>query len=802
VTRSKITSTLLALGLLAGGTTTLLTTTATSPASAQINQTGTRLVLGVGGAQPNGEIYEASTSPNRRFLVFTSDASNLVAGDTNGAPDVFVKDNTLNTVTRVSVLADGSEADAASYEPSISDNGQYVAFTTDSDLFDQDNDFNFASDVYVVNRDANNNGVFDEYATDGAVTTTRMSVGNGGQEADFGGRSGKISGDGKWVAFVADDSLAAADTNSSSDVYVRATDPAVDNTRLVSGGSTTGGGGGDLPAISQTGRYITFATSATDVVPGEAQGGLILRDRDTNNNNVFDESGSVANEHINKSTAGTVSGGSADDAASASISPTGSCVAFKFINGSGLTTDAGTNSVYVRDRVAHTTTLASKTLGGLVASEVGNPTISPDCHLVGFDSSDSALAPFDASIARDVYVKNMTTNQLDRVSAKNSGVGGLSATGTSENRQVYDDGATLLVSSATQMAGADGGNGFRDPFLVTYQSVPTCTPAASAVSAATKSSLTVTIGKCAANTGAVPTSYAVKLYSRTSATPVSTQNVAASATTVTFTGLTAGSLYRFKTAGTTVGGSGPDSAYSGFGLPPFKTLNAFTTQQFTDMAGRAPTSAELTAWSTALTNGSQTGKSYAVTAANFANWIGNNAAFTRLYQVSYGALPSITEFNSRTAALRVKTTAATKQAVLDADSTAYSGTASWKARYPAADTNTTFTTKVFTNAGVAASASRTAAINAYVAKLNAHTITRPGVISAVTGYVTTNSGQSLVVAAQASLVNVEAMFTGMLRRMPTAAEVTTWKPQSTTTLATQALANFILTGASYDARIP
>ncbi len=797
----KLPTSLLALGLLATSATLIGTS---NPASAQINATGTRLVLGVASAEPNGEIYEASTTPDRHYLVFTSDASNLVTDDTNGVPDVFVKDLVAGTVSRVSQLPGGGDADAASYEPSISDNGRYVSFTTDSDLFDENNDFNFEPDVYTVDRDADTDGIFDEFTVDGAVNTQRSSVGTGGLEADFGARSGKISGNGAWVAFSTDDSLAVADTNSSSDVYVRSTTS--DNTVLISKGANAGGGGGDLPSINASGRYVTYSTTATDVVPGEPQGGLILKDRDTDSDAILDEVGATATEHLNKSTAGTVSGGAADSAGRVSISSDGSCVAFKFINGSGLTADATSNAVYLRTRGASpSTVLASKTISGLAASEVGNPTVSPNCRYVGFDSHDSALAPNQASpLARDVFVKDLTTGTLDRVSKLNSGnvVGG--AIGTSENAQTYDDEASLLVSTATQMVGASGGNGFRDPFLVNYDEVPTCTPGTPTVSGATTTTVTVALAKCtvAAGQGTVPTGYTVTMYNRTSATPIATVNVASSATTAVFTGGTAGSLYRFRVAATTVGGAGPLSVYSGFAMPPFKTLNQYTTQQFTDMAGRVPTPTELSTWSAALSAGTQTAKSYAVTASGFTNWNGNNAAFTRLYQVAYGVMPTTTEFNSRTASLRLQATATAKQTTLGSISTAYAGTATWKTRYPAVDSNTTFVTKVFTNATVPVSAARTAAIGSYVTKLNGATITRAGVIAAVTGYNSANAGQTLVATAQAPLVNVVGLYTGMLRRVPTAGEVTTWKPLSTTALASQALAQSILGSAPYDVRIP
>lgn len=126
-------------------------------------------MLGLAAAQPNGEIFDASVSGNGNWMVFTSDASNLVAGDTNGVQDIFVKDLVGGTVTRVSVSADGGEADLDSYDATISDDGEKIVFTSDSDLFDLENDFNFEPDVYLIDRDADNDDVLDEFSVPDAV---------------------------------------------------------------------------------------------------------------------------------------------------------------------------------------------------------------------------------------------------------------------------------------------------------------------------------------------------------------------------------------------------------------------------------------------------------------------------------------------------------------------------------------------------------------------------------------------------------------------------------------------------------
>ena len=80
------------------------------------------------GTQGNFRSNDASVSGDGRYVAFVSVASNLVLGDTNGFPDVFVKDLQTGAITRVSTAADGTEANYFSNSPSISADGRYVAF--------------------------------------------------------------------------------------------------------------------------------------------------------------------------------------------------------------------------------------------------------------------------------------------------------------------------------------------------------------------------------------------------------------------------------------------------------------------------------------------------------------------------------------------------------------------------------------------------------------------------------------------------------------------------------------------------
>lgn len=778
--RPKPISALVAAGLIASIATII---PASAPAGAAVNATGTRLVLGVGGAEPNGEIYEATTTPDRKHLVFTSSASNLVPGDDNGVTDVFVKDQTAGTVARVSLTIDGGEVDADSYEPSISNDGRYVAFTADSDLFDEEFDFNFEPDIYLVDRDADGDSTFDEFAQEGGVRVERMSVGLDGVEADFGAQNGRISGDGRWVTFSSVDSLLDADANSTFDIYARSTAPGDDITRLLSKGSTDLGGGGELPSISATGRFVTFGTTATDMVPGAAQPGLILHDRDADNDGIFDESGQTAREHVNKSTAGSVSGGSADPAIAASITPDGRCVAFKFINGAGLTADAAPNAAYVRDRTAGTTVLASKTKAGLTASEIGNPTISPNCRYVGFDSGDSALAPSDGNVARDVYVKDLQSGDVERVSITSAGTG---AAGPSENAQTYDDTAALIVSSAPQIAGANGGNGARDAFLVDYEQVvapATCNAGIPTVASATQTSVTVNVVKCPSSAPA-PNGYRILAYTRSGTTAVAQVDVAANAATATVTGLTGGQIYRFRTASTTPGGAGPLSGFSALALPPFRTLDAFTDRQFRDFAGRAPTSAELSTWRTQLTNGTVTPVRAVENANAFRNWAPTQSPVIRLFRAYFLRTPDIGGLNFWSARRRTGTP-------LDTVSQSFAGSSEFTNRYGSLS-NRAYVQLVYQN--VLGRPGDTGGVNYWTGQLDQRRRNRGQVM---TGF----SESSEYTRKSQPAVDAVNLFTGMLRRVPTSAELATWAPATGTVPPKADLIAFLLASQSYRNRL-
>ncbi|BEP11774.1 hypothetical protein acdb102_00850 [Acidothermaceae bacterium B102] len=176
------------------------------------NNTTVRVSVGAGGVQANGASSAPSFSLDDRYAVFQSDASNLVAGDTNGKSDVFVRDLVAGTTTRVSVGNDGSQGNDSSTAPSISSDGTRVLFTS------------LATNLVV----GDTNGVADAFVRYlGTNETVRVSVGANSVQAGpgpdpsvvVGGAA--LSGDGKTALFTSADALAAADTNGKPDLWAR-----------------------------------------------------------------------------------------------------------------------------------------------------------------------------------------------------------------------------------------------------------------------------------------------------------------------------------------------------------------------------------------------------------------------------------------------------------------------------------------------------------------------------------------------------------------------------------------------------
>ena len=111
----------------------------------------TRVSVSTDGQQPDLSTYDSSVTPDGRYVVFASNATNLVAGDLNHGFDIFLHDVVAGTTERISVNSDEMGANGNSHDPVVSDDGRYVAFSSLARNLDVRDD-NSKPDVFVRDR--------------------------------------------------------------------------------------------------------------------------------------------------------------------------------------------------------------------------------------------------------------------------------------------------------------------------------------------------------------------------------------------------------------------------------------------------------------------------------------------------------------------------------------------------------------------------------------------------------------------------------------------------------------------------
>ncbi len=158
-------------------------------------------------------------SDDGRHVAFESQASNLHPLDDDHLKDIFVRDLQTGTTALVSVNRDRSgNGNADSDTPVLSADGRFVAFRSDADNLVAD-DLNGASDVFVLDRDADGDGMFDEPDD---TTTLLVSVSRTGGSGNGASQRPLISDDGQWIAFVSDaNDLELLDVDANPDIFIR-----------------------------------------------------------------------------------------------------------------------------------------------------------------------------------------------------------------------------------------------------------------------------------------------------------------------------------------------------------------------------------------------------------------------------------------------------------------------------------------------------------------------------------------------------------------------------------------------------
>jgi hypothetical protein len=370
------------------------------------------------GVQANfGVSSGPSASATGRYITFDSEATNLVPGDTNGVEDVFVRDLAAGTTERVSVASDGTPGNGQSSSPKISRDGRVVVFKSDASNL-VPGDTNGVTDVFVHDRIAH--------------TTVRVSVASNGTQSNAASSvndTPNIDGDGQVAVFTSGaTNLVAGDTNDTSDTFTHdLLTGRTELTNVASDGTHGNGFAGGNASISNDGRYVAFDSASDNLVPGPgAVIGVYVHDRATGHTERVDIASNGAQANNNALDLGTWISGNGRYVTFRSFATNlvpgdtnGTTDVFVHDRRTGRTERV---SVASNGAQAH----------GEQDTHVSDASISDDGRVVLFDSFATDLVPGDTNFSQDVFAHDRVTGRTSRVSVAADGSQGNSANGNSQ----------------------------------------------------------------------------------------------------------------------------------------------------------------------------------------------------------------------------------------------------------------------------------------------------------------------------------------------------------------------------------
>lgn len=409
--------------------------------------------------QPNDRSVLPAISADGCVIAFKSYASNLVDNDTNDKVDVFAFDRSADSTERIPVQpATGSSGNPRdnSFPPALNGDGSIVAFASLSNNLTP-GDVNTDADVFVYDR--------------GSQVTSILTL---REDGELGGGAPdlppSLSADARFVAFSASSpKIVSNDFNQAYDVFVY--DRETGETELISV-ATTGSSAGRAAllasnggVISADGCVVAFYSDAPNVVAADRNDvrDVFVRNRCTSES-----------ERVSVASDGT-EGNAASQAAGfqPGISGDGQLVVFAS-DATNLDEgdDNGVADVFVRNRGDGSTRRLSKAPNG----ESGNaasqfPAISADGRFVAFQSSASNLVDGDGNGLSDIFVIDLATDQIRRLTPN-----GGEPNGNSTAPQLNADGTVVVFQSDASNLVDDDSNGASDIFASTNSLSFTPTP--------------------------------------------------------------------------------------------------------------------------------------------------------------------------------------------------------------------------------------------------------------------------------------------------------------------------------------
>ncbi len=474
-----------------------------------VNGTTALVSVNTNGWSGSGETRDPVMTPDGRYVAFTSAAADLVPGDTNGIPDIFVRDLQAQTTTLVSVGATSTSSPSpsgSSETPEITPDGRYVAFystatnlvpgvITTGEIYVRDL---VAQNTFCVS--ANAHFIF-QFVTGGTnEVSCNFSLSTNGQFVAFEACTNPPSGaalrgiilryniqtglsdvicsnaavlvesfetihnldmtpDGRFITYAAN-----IGNTSLTNTAIYLWDAQIGRNTLVSHDQTTGGpasGVCDSPVVSTNGRFVAFLSGGTNLVPNVLNGQYHVYLRDV-------QAGTTTLQDVD--TNGT--GFGVISATVPSMSSDGSTIAFEnddyyFLTNNGVNklvlNDGNPDSdVFLRERAAGSAELVSAHDPGLPsvtpiggASGVAAGSLSANGRYIAYFSDADNITPNDTNGCRDVFVRDLRADTDVLVSVNTNGVTG---DGISTDPAISGNGRYVAFTSSADDLVANGTN--------------------------------------------------------------------------------------------------------------------------------------------------------------------------------------------------------------------------------------------------------------------------------------------------------------------------------------------------------
>ncbi len=412
----------------------------------------TQLVsLAPGGGQGNaasgtGPIHGTAMTPDARYAAFVATASNLVPGDTNGLFDVFRIDLDSGAIVRCNLGPAGVQSNDWCYLPSISADGNFVAF-------------NGLADTLVP---GDTNGFEDVFVRDVASgVTERVSVSNTGAQGNLPSQSSSITADGRYVAFwSAASNLSAFDGNGTGDIFVR--DRLLNRTLPLTIFPTglQANSNSLAPHINELGTHVAFASFATNLDFSDTNGVADLFLYNLQVNSIV---------RIGQPAGPAQSNG---DAARPWLSADAGAVAFEGDASNLVPGDTnGHIDIFVQNVATGFIRRVSVDSNGVQANAPSeDPRLSADGQHVVFTSLATNLVPNDNNGHQDVFIHHLATGVTERVSRSIAPLG--NANQISFYPVISGDGLVSVFGSTAANLVAGDSNGSPDIFTRRWPAPP------------------------------------------------------------------------------------------------------------------------------------------------------------------------------------------------------------------------------------------------------------------------------------------------------------------------------------------